>query len=566
MSRRMETMAINLRVCSILLLFLTICGAEETTITVNTTLGRIKGLQMETRLGTKFWSFRGIRYAQPPVGELRFQNPQTVKSWEPAIFNATFDGPMCPQITENRKYMLSEDCLRLNIYTNNLNSPRGLMKPVVVYLHPGGFYLFSAISLDAGPQNFLDRDIVLVTLNYRLGSLGFLATGTEDAPGNMGLKDQVMALRWIREHISPFGGDPHSVTLWGYSAGGMSVGLHMMSPMSEGLFHRVILQSGSPVAQYRYESNQLDLAQKQAKLLKCPIRPIRDMIECLKTKPMMDFVDSTMGMFEFEMNPGLNWMPVVELQGCQEKFLIEDPYKSLLKGNIHRVPVITGVTEYEFYYGAYDSLRNETERKRFNENFAKYAPIYFFYERDTLKSQRISEEIRSFYFQNTTLEFPQSLKRFGEMYADVVGFQNHRFLNMVAKHVPVYSYFFTYKGRYSTFRNPETNQTHGAMHLDELWYLLYLPEVTPLFGRGDPENETVERLTRMWYEFAKKSDPNQPMDEYLKNIKWPLYNDRKKQYLQIGYELDVRQNGIFLERMQLWDRLFPLEDMVNKNL
>uniref|UniRef100_A0A1I8P7C1 Carboxylic ester hydrolase n=1 Tax=Stomoxys calcitrans TaxID=35570 RepID=A0A1I8P7C1_STOCA len=553
-------------ICSFaLLIFMAISRAEEANIVVTTTLGPIRGLQMETRLGNKLWSFRGIRYAQSPEGDLRFQNPRPVRAWKPAIFDATTEGPMCPQITENRRVLLSEDCLRLNVFTRNVDAAKGL-KPVVVYLHPGGFYLFSAISLDAGPQNFLDRDIVLVTLNYRLGSLGFLATGTEDAPGNMGLKDQVMALHWVQQHIAKFGGDPNSVTLWGYSAGAMSVGLHMMSPMSKGLFHRAITQSGSPVAQYRYNSNQMHLAQRQARLLSCPVEPVRDMVKCLRTKPMLDFVDSTFDMFEFDMNPGLNWMPVVELHGCQERFLVEDPYKSLLRGNIQKMPLITGITEYEFYYGAYDTLRNATERQRFNENFAKFAPIYFFYERDTPRSQRISEEIRSFYFQNTTLEFPQSLQRFGEMYADVVGFQNHRFLNMASKHMPVYSYQFTYKGRYSTFRNPETNQTHGAMHLDELWYLLYLPEVTPLFTQNDPENDTIERLTRMWYEFAKKSDPNQPMDEYLKNLKWPLYNDRKKPYLQIGNELTVKQNGIFLERMKLWDRLFPIEDMINRNL
>uniref|UniRef100_A0A1I8N4W4 Carboxylic ester hydrolase n=1 Tax=Musca domestica TaxID=7370 RepID=A0A1I8N4W4_MUSDO len=208
------------------------CHAADKTIIMETTLGAIKGVEMETRLGNKFWSFRGIRYAEPPVGELRFQNPQPVRAWKPQIFDATEDGPMCPQITETRRAMLSEDCLRLNVYTRSLNSSEHL-RPVIVYLHPGGFYLFSGISLDAGGQNFLDRDIVLVTLNYRLGSLGFLALGNEQAPGNMGLKDQVMALRWVQQYVRRFGGDPSSVTLWGYSAGAMSVGLHMMSPMQQ---------------------------------------------------------------------------------------------------------------------------------------------------------------------------------------------------------------------------------------------------------------------------------------------------------------------------------------------
>ncbi|TMW39795.1 hypothetical protein DOY81_015125, partial [Sarcophaga bullata] len=128
------------------------------------------------------------------------------KAWEsPQIYDATKDGPLCPQTTQNVSY-LSEDCLRLNIYTKDLKA----RKPVIVYLHPGGFYAGGTISSYAGPQNFMDRDIVLVTINYRLGSLGFLATGTAEAPGNMGLKDQVIALRWIQQHIEKFGGDPNS--------------------------------------------------------------------------------------------------------------------------------------------------------------------------------------------------------------------------------------------------------------------------------------------------------------------------------------------------------------------
>lgn len=139
---------------------------------------------------------------------------------------------MCPQWTRNGSAM-SEDCLRLNIYSRALQPIA--RKPVLVYIHPGGFYSVSGQSYNfAGPQNLMDRNIVLVTMNYRLGSLGFLSTGTIDAPGNNGLKDQVIALRWIRSHIVNFGGDPNSVTIMGYSAGGMSVSLHMVSPMSRG--------------------------------------------------------------------------------------------------------------------------------------------------------------------------------------------------------------------------------------------------------------------------------------------------------------------------------------------
>lgn len=129
----------------------------------------------------------------------------------------------------------------------------------------------------------MDRDIVFVAINYRLGILGFLSTGTKEAPGNNGLKDQVIALRWIRDHISKFGGDPNSVTLMGYSAGAMSTSMHLVSPMSRGLFHKAIVMSASVTMQWEIGSNQLDLAERQARLLNCSDDSIAGVVNCLKS-------------------------------------------------------------------------------------------------------------------------------------------------------------------------------------------------------------------------------------------------------------------------------------------
>ncbi|KAI9580364.1 hypothetical protein GQX74_010774 [Glossina fuscipes] len=533
---------------------------SQATIEVNTDLGKIKGLEMTSRLGEKFWSFRGIRYAQAPIGDLRFQPPQPQNAWKPLVYDATADGPICPQFTTETSE-ISEDCLRLNVYTKNLNDK----KPVIVYLHPGGFYSFSAQSKSvAGPQSFMDRDIVLVTVNYRLGSLGFLATGTAEAVGNAGLKDQVIALRWVQQHIRKFGGDCDSVTLWGYSAGSFSIGLHIMSPMSKGLFHRAIMMSASPLGQFNYQNNQLNLAEKQARLLNCPEKPIKNMVKCLKAKPTMDYVDTIRDMFEFEWNPVLNWVPVIEPDFGQERFIADDPYKVMESGNIHKVPLIIGITEYEFYYLAFYTLRNETQRERFNADFGTYAPIYFLYERETQKSLTASEAFRKKYFENQPLVYPNSLERFGQLYSDgLICFEYYRYLHMILKHVPVYTYMFNYKGRYSFFINPDTNQTYGAMHHDELLYLLHMPVLTPLFTKTDPENDVIERLTRLWSEFAKNSyvssDPNNPNDVYLKDIDWCLYTEKDKKYLEIGDELQLKSGGIYTDRLQLWNSLFPLK-------
>lgn len=195
-----------------------------------------------------------------------------MKPWT-ETYDATKDGPMCVQFTDSAD-KISEDCLRLNVYTRTQTPTKP--RPVIIYLHPGGFYS------TAGPEHFMDRDIVLVTINYRLGMLGFLSTGTSDAPGNNGLKDQVQAFKWVRDNIDKFGGDPKSVTLMGYSAGGMSITMHLVSPMSQGLFQRAIVMSGSATAQWEIPSDQMDLARKQTQLLNCSDQSIESIMDCLK--------------------------------------------------------------------------------------------------------------------------------------------------------------------------------------------------------------------------------------------------------------------------------------------
>ena len=222
---------------TIVVLFLK--GIQNAIIKIND--GQIEGSEMNSRLGKTFHAFRGIPFAKPPICELRFEDPWPVDPWK-NVLNAQNDGPICPQPTTFGTFKTSEDCLHLNVYTEVLPSGENVkLKPVIAYIHGGGFVVGSGISEGfAGPEIIMDRDIVFVTMNYRLASLGFLSTGTKEAPGNVGFKDQVMALKWIQKNIAYFGGDPNLVTIAGQSAGGMSVSVHMVSPMSTGLFHRVV--------------------------------------------------------------------------------------------------------------------------------------------------------------------------------------------------------------------------------------------------------------------------------------------------------------------------------------
>ncbi|MCZ6464736.1 MAG: carboxylesterase/lipase family protein [Proteobacteria bacterium] len=213
-------------------------------IVVETGLGRVEGVEEN---GVQI--FRGLPFAKPPVGDHRFQPPQPAEPWSGVRDASAFRGsaPQNPMVMGILPGMevgeQDEDCLYLNVYTPRADGGR---RPVMVWLHGGGFTLGSGSQAiyDGGPL-VRRGDVVVVTINYRLGALGFLRLDELGASGNAGIEDQVAALRWVRENASAFGGDPDNVTLFGESAGGMSVGTLMGTPSARGLFHRAIPQSGA---------------------------------------------------------------------------------------------------------------------------------------------------------------------------------------------------------------------------------------------------------------------------------------------------------------------------------
>ena len=205
-------------------------------------------------------AFKGIPYAKPPIGDLRWRAPQPPEPWAGVRRADTF-GPRCVQPSRRENSISyygpeqeSEDCLFLNVWTAAAGA--GEKRPVMVWLHGGAFYVGSgAIALFDGAY-LANRGTVVVTVNYRLGRLGFLAhpelTRESGFSGNYGLLDQIAALQWVKHYIAAFGGDPDCVTVFGQSAGSISGSLLMASPLAKGLFHRVIGQSGAlfgPVAE-----------------------------------------------------------------------------------------------------------------------------------------------------------------------------------------------------------------------------------------------------------------------------------------------------------------------------
>ncbi|XP_035682784.1 carboxylesterase 1C-like [Branchiostoma floridae] len=323
--------------------------------TVSTLSGQVQGtVRSAPAISNKpVFTFLGIPFATPPVGDLRFRPPEPVAPWE-GVMDATEFGPNCPQDLALVRSLydfiplvvpsdiVSEDCLVLNVMTTSLNSSAAL--PVMVWIHGGGLqsgtgsrYNFTALAAY--------QDVVVVTLHYRLGALGFLSTGDDNAPGNYGLLDQVEALRWIKSNIRSFGGDPDCVTIFGESAGGQSVSYLVLSPLANGLFHRAISQSGTALGQNTPTTTKsLAAATVQAEEVGCGnLHDVKAMMSCLRQKPFQDIVDSVPGVArKLGVKP---FPPVVD-----KHFLQDPPMVVLHKGQFSKVPYLLGVNNHEFGY------------------------------------------------------------------------------------------------------------------------------------------------------------------------------------------------------------------------
>jgi para-nitrobenzyl esterase len=279
------------------------------------------------------YAFRGLPYAAAPTGHLRWRAPQPPVAWK-GVRDATEFAPSCPQPASNNPFLphgpLDEDCLYLNVSTPTLGDEVG--RPVLVWIHGGGLTLDAGRNYD-GSKLAADGTVV-VTINYRLGALGFLAhpalaSRPGGSAGNYGLMDQQAALRWVQRNIAGFGGDPDNVTIAGQSAGGLSVLAHLVSPGSRGLFHRAIVQSGA------FALTQQPLAEAEAEgeafaaRAGCP----HQNAGCLRHLPVSDLVDNF---------PGAAIPGVVDGAVLQESI-----GTALAGGRFARVPILNGINHDE---------------------------------------------------------------------------------------------------------------------------------------------------------------------------------------------------------------------------
>ncbi len=242
---------VRLSVVTVGLAFAGLILSAQSAAVVDVTGGRIQG----EFLAGGGAAFKGIPYAEPPIGDLRWREPMPVRAWK-GTRDATAFGAVCiqePGQIPNAAEIASEDCLTLNIWTSQWPSTGRL--PVMVWIHGGGHNVGGAVRPEMDGEHLSRLGVVVLTFNYRLGSFGYFSHPalTSESPhrasGNQAILDQIAALRWVRSNISRFGGDPGNVTIFGESSGALDVNILMTSPLSKGLFHRAIAQSGPAVRQ-----------------------------------------------------------------------------------------------------------------------------------------------------------------------------------------------------------------------------------------------------------------------------------------------------------------------------
>ena len=336
----------------------------EADIVVTTRQGRVQGVRLPVPDHGHVVAFLGIPFGEPPVGKRRFRQAEPKKAWND-VLEAKDYSSACYQYVDksfpgfpgsemwNPNRVMDEDCLFLNVWVPA--SPRPHNLTVMVWIYGGGFYSGSS-SLDVYDGRYLanTEKVVVVSMNYRVGAFGFLALhGSHEAPGNVGLLDQRLALQWVQDNIQFFGGNPKQVTIFGESAGGASVGMHLLSPESRPTFTRAILQSGVPNCPWATVSpaEARRRATLLAKLVGCQGGNDTEIVDCLRNKSPQELIDHEWQVLPYSSLFRFSFVPVID-----GVVLPDTPDAMLSSGNIKDTQILLGVNQdegsYFLLYGA----------------------------------------------------------------------------------------------------------------------------------------------------------------------------------------------------------------------
>ncbi|CAH2233123.1 jg13987 [Pararge aegeria aegeria] len=512
---------------------------------VTTKEGTIRGVVDELVDGSTYYRFRGIPYASAPVGNLRFKAPVPPQPWQ-GIRDASNFGNICSQFNET--YQGDEDCLFLNVYTKTLS--KNAKTPVMVFIHGGSF------SQGSGnfflPDFLLQHNVILVTLNYRLEMLGFLTLDTPEVPGNAAMRDQVMALKWVQNNIVQFGGDPNSVTIFGESSGAAAVVYHMFSPMSIGLFHRVIAESGSYDLARR--EGEKERAFRAGKVLGKETNNVQELLDFFKSLEASKLTNLTIAtLTDDEKFRGLpaKFVPSIEKKypGVQA-FMDEDPTKMLLEGKINRVPLMIGYNSGE---GLIMTQYHAALLDVYNKQPSFYVPKEIV---DRITKDQLTDfgsRIKKFYVGDRDIT-KEDLGIIRDIQTDIhFSYTTHRFADLYSKVCQqTYMYRFDSVTELNVIKNSlNLPNVGGVSHADELFYLFYNYLNEKPYKGQKKLRDIVFKVTKLWADFAKTSLPTPTHLE----PKWQPYTVQGKVYYIIDQQFSQGKYAD-KERMEFWNKLY----------
>ncbi|XP_052119535.1 venom carboxylesterase-6-like isoform X5 [Frankliniella occidentalis] len=475
-------------------------------------------------------AFFGVPYAKAPVGNRRFRPP--VPEPLPSVVDAKMPTPGCLQLNRQPSDIVgSEDCLTLQIFTPNYDRAAGL--DVIVHIHGGGFMFGNAAR--TGLQYLMDYDVVVVTVGYRLGVLGYLSFEDEELPGNVGMLDQVQALRWVQENIVYFGGNKQSITLAGFSAGAASVLMHTLSPLSKGLFHKAVAMSGSPLNPWAVQPAAAAKAKRLAEMVGCTGADTAALVSCLQASSATVLVALQSQFQGWRQHPAVPFGPVVDSQR-KTPFLPLHPADLLDKQTSADVPLLLSVANDDGLFPAAEFILEDSLVQELDDRWAEVGPmlLHLHVERaDEIPC--IMQNIREHYLQKESLR--HSRKQLVELISDRTFFSGVNDFALTAAATwssPVYMYRFKYRGQYSLTTSLTGGNTTdlGVCHGDDDQYIF--EESWSGVMQTATDLDMRRQLIELWVSFAKNSIP------VLSGGNWTPLSKVRSDVLQI---LDVYGPG-----------------------
>lgn len=481
-------------------------------------------------------AYRGVPYAAPPVGERRWRPPGQVVAWE-GVRPAREHAPACWQAIRSEGFYAmgeierDEDCLYLNVWTAADSADE--RRPVMVWIH-GGAFVFGSGSVDTYDGEALARKgAVVVTLNYRLGSLGFLAHPALSAEaergvsGNYGLLDQVAALRWVRDNIAAFGGDPANVTIFGESAGSMSVCYLQSTPLAEGLFHRAIGESGGCFGPHRRLADEGPTADTRASGHELGVRFARALgVEgegsaAARALRALSPEELIAGQAEASAD-------VFEVGLVDGRTFPDQMYNLFAEGRHNDVPVLVGsnADEGTTLFADVPELSPPAYRQRVRERTGPLADAFL----DAYSGDAATSTKRALQQMSSDRIFAWAMRTWARLTAGAGS--------------DAYLYFFDHAAP----AGEEYGRSLGAYHAAEIAYAFdNLHRLDRDWSEAD--RTLADRMSRYWVNFAATGDPN---GEGL--TRWPAYDPGADPALRLGEEIDV-VTDLRRQKLDLWDRV-----------